>query len=89
MSSPSNPPPVPGSMHVSQAGHANLKSVPYFTDKSLCGVPVTNVGPGGNAALSTMSNGMVCNVSIQPKDDGSSGYGSPDSEIVDATAQAQ
>lgn len=48
------------------------KSVPFYPEKS---VGITTGGGGG---------GSMCNGSNPPKDDGSSGYGSPDSEIVDA-----
>lgn len=54
----------------------NQKSAPYFSDKPMCGLAVTSTA----ASVS----GGICKGSMQPKDDGSSGYGSPDSEIVDA-----
>lgn len=69
--------------HHTQPQHSgNPKATPYFPEKPLCriSVPSGSAGPG--------VNGLLCNGSIPPKDDGSSGYGSPDSEIVDA-GQAQ
>lgn len=77
MSSPSNPP-----LHLNPPqGHK--PSVSYFAEKPLCGHSGGPTGGGG------VNSGIMCNGgSIQPKDDGSSGYGSPDSEIVDA-GQAQ
>lgn len=77
MSSPSNP---PLSLNPPQ-GHKPSGS--YFAEKPLCG----HSGPTAGG-MGSNTNGIMCNGSIQPKDDGSSGYGSPDSEIVDA-GQAQ
>lgn len=77
MSSPANP-------QVTMPMNVNHKQIPYFAEKPLCGLPLTPTpGPGGG-----VGNGVMCNGSIPPKDDGSSGYGSPDSEIVDG-GQAQ
>lgn len=71
MSSPSS---LPIPVHQQQQG--NPKGVPYFPEKSHCGLPLSgSVGGSSN----------MCNGSMPPKDDGSSGYGSPDSEIVDAS----
>lgn len=86
MSSPSNPGGGHGSHHLHPQHHqhpaqhsGSQKGGPYFPDKPVGGLPSASVGV----------NGLMCNGgSMPPKDDGSSGYGSPDSEIVDA-GQAQ
>lgn len=90
MSSPSNPqhPHAMTTTTTTMAGmgvnpNAGHKTVPYYPEKPLCGLQPGLLPSGG-----VTNNGMMCNGSMPPKDDGSSGYGSPDSEIVEA-GQAQ